>query len=245
MKPVFQFYAGFKISFNQLNIDWSKLEFSDQFEPTQLGVVRSSAFAPNSSGQKLFFDMDFGIAGRFLLSPNWTNEVSFSVAHLVRPDISLTGVETILPLKYTGHLITSFPLSKKNKLHLSPKVLIESQADFMSFTPGITLYYVKKVNMKIETKPFYIGVYYRTGGFNDGGNANSIILNVGHNGYWEPKNMKYQIGFSYDATMVNLPINYTYGAFEITATIVFNTKSLDKLNKRCPEFLGSPLGPIE
>jgi len=244
-KPVFQFYSGFKISLNQLRIDWSRLEFSDQFDPTTQGIVRPSAFIPNNNGKKTFFDVDFGVAGRFRLSENitdWTNEVSFSVAHLVRPDISLTEVETILPMKFSGHAISSIPV--KN-FFLSPKVMAEHQEDFFVITPGITLSYVKRVTDKIKKQPFYIGFYYRNG-FADIGNTRSFIFNVGHNGYWEEKRMKYQIGFSYDATMIGLPVNKTYGAFELTTTIVFYSKKLDP---RCPgccyDFGGGPLGPIE
>ncbi len=246
---------GTKIYYNQLKIDWDRLVFSDQVD-AELGYLNiPSAYTPQNDGKKNYLDIDAGVTFGFNIFQNkpdeqkWTHEFSFAVAHLIRPDVSLNGIESKLPMKYTLMYNTSFP-ALKNKVYLNPKFLFEKQDDFLAYTYGFNIYVVKKHRFKSSftqsyfTKPLYLGVYFRNPKYNDLKNTKSFIVVVGHTGSFGVKDTRYQIGLSYDFTLGGLNLS-TYGALELSATLVIATKDANrKKNRYCPKFNSGPLSPM-
>ena len=245
---------GTKIYYNQLKIDWSRLVFSDQVDPERGYLNTPSAFVPQTEGKKSYLDIDAGVTFGFNIFQNkadeqkWTNEVGFAVAHLVRPDISLNQIESRLPIKYTVLYNTSLPISK-NKFYINPKVLFEKQDDFLAYTYGFNIYVVSKHNYRSSyarsyfTKPLYLGFYFRNPKFNEMKNTKSLIFVAGHTGSFG-NDTRYQIGVSYDFTVGGLNLS-TWGALEISATVVLATKNASKKYTRyCPSFRSAPLSPV-
>jgi hypothetical protein len=147
-----------------------------------------------------------------------------------------------LPFKFNLIYNTSFPI-RKDKFYFNPKFLFEKQADFTAYTYGFNLYVTKKYGHEKYTRPMYLGFYMRNPKINDFKNTKSFIAVIGHTGILGEKNHRYQVGLSYDFTIGGLAMS-TYGALELSSTVVFNTKSKRKPIKNCPEFRGNPLGPI-
>jgi hypothetical protein len=94
------------------------------------------------------------------------------------------------------------------------------------------------------TKPLYLGFYFRNPRFNDFKNTKSVIFVAGHTGKFAQSDTRYQLGVSYDFTVGGLNLS-TWGALEVSATIVIATKNLLKVaNRYCPRFNTSPLSPV-
>jgi len=247
--------VGTKIYINQLKIDWNRLVFSDQVDPERGYLNTPSAFVPQNDGKKIYFDIDAGMTFGFNVfqsktdEQKWTNEFSFALAHLVRPDVSLNEIESPLPMKYTAMYNTSFPLSK-NKFYFNPKILFEKQDDFRAYTYGFNMYIVKRHPFKSAfsrfyfTKPLYLGFYFRNPRLNDFKNTKSVIFIAGHTGKFPQGDTRYQLGVSYDFTIGGLNLS-TWGALEISATIILATKNMSKkYNRYCPKFGSSPMSPV-
>lgn len=250
----FSLSFGTKVYYNQLRIDWSRLVFSDQVDPERGYLSTPSAFTPQTEGVRNYVDIDAGVTLGFNIfqrkpdEQKWSHEVSFAVAHLVRPDISLNEIESQLPMKYTLIYNTSFPLSK-NKFYFNPKLLFEKQDDFLAYTYGFNIYVVTKHSFRSSyartyyTKPLYLGLYFRNPKINDLKNTKSLIFVAGHTGTFG-NDTRYQLGVSYDFTMGGLNTS-TWGALELSATIILVTKNANKRNNRfCPSFRSSPVSPI-
>ena len=243
--PDFNMYFGTKVSYNQLSVDWSRFVFSDQVSADSGYLSTPSAFIPQNSGNKSYVDIDAGMVMRFNLFKKWSNELSFSTAHLSTPNVSLNGIPTTLPLKYVAMYNTSFPL-RKEKLYLNPKFMLERQRPFTTFTTGFNIYVTKKYNFQNNfyySKPLYLGFYFQNSNFNQLRNTSSFIVLVGHTGSFGNNNSRYQMGLSYDFSIAGLSLS-TYGALELSATIVLNTKNQGKRWRKCHNFQGNPLGPI-
>src|SRR6185437_10736856 len=99
-------------SFAQKDIDWSKLQFSDQFDPV-LGQISNTNAQPHQSGIP-YTDIDAGVSFKFLFDYNGftiLNNIGFAVHHLNRPDIGLI-TESSLPSLYTIHAGSVIPIGK-------------------------------------------------------------------------------------------------------------------------------------
>ena len=185
---------------------------------------------------------------RFNFNDWWANELGFSAAHMIRPDVSLSNIETLLNRKFTFNYSTSLQVSDE-KLFVSPKFLGEIQGDFASYLAGVTIYLTDREHIDRRwhyTKPLYVGIFYRNRTFTDTYNTKSIILNAGHSGLLGENHYKYQIGFSYDLNLGGLSMS-TNGAFELSLTLtipkVLKTGS-GKRWSRCRVWEGNPLSPI-
>ncbi len=241
----FHLYFGTRIYYNQLRVDFSRLVFSDQVDPERGYLNTLSSFHQNlpSNGVRHYIDIDAGMAMKWnLFNGKWSNELSFATAHLVKPDISLEGINTELPFKFNLIYNTSFPLLA-DKVYFNPKMIFEKQDDFSAYTYGFNIYVTKKYGHQKYTQPLYLGFYFRNPKINEFKNTKSFVAVIGHTGVFGAKEHRYQLGVSYDFTIGGLSMS-TYGALELSSTLILNTKSARKPNRVCPQFRGNPLGPI-
>lgn len=169
-------FFSLQCDFLNQSIDWSKLTFSDQYDPIygNNGASVNSSLAPNSINNK---DFSFGFLNRW--KPKEGLNVlhyGFSVFHLFEPDIGLIG-ENKLPRRYQIHggMIYHLNCKDKNlKLNLVPYVRLSFQN-----------YKVTKSNFldlgcNIHSENFYGGLGLRTSIFqNQLSNTNAFLLNIG------------------------------------------------------------------
>jgi len=229
----FQVSFGLMPSFNQLSVDWSRLRFSDQVSADEGYLITPSSFIPQIDGNRLYFDMNSGVVFKGNISKNFSAELSYSLNHLSRPNISLNNLEERLQRKNSLFAGASFKTGKS--LFVNPKILVELQDPFMVYTTGLNIYILNRAvfsNREFYTKPLYIGFYFQSTKFREFLNTNSVIVNIGHSGKFGNSKNIYQVGFSYDFSVMGLNMN-TNGSAEVSINVIFDTYgSLIRKNKK-------------
>ncbi|MCB9256072.1 MAG: PorP/SprF family type IX secretion system membrane protein [Chitinophagales bacterium] len=241
-------YFGTGVAYNQLGVDFNRLTFSDQISATQGYLNTPSSFIPQINGRKSYLDINTGIVLKGNISKSISTEFSFAADHLTKPNISLNNLQESLPIKYSTFGSISFKV-KKDKLYINPKILIENQNPFNTYTVGFNMYvvnryfYAQTINY---SKPLYWGLYYQTTKF-ELSNTNSLIFLAGHTGKFGSSNTRYQIGASYDFSVGGLNFR-SRGTGEISMNVIFDTqtnlKKRSKKQTKCKQFQGNPLSPL-
>lgn len=237
----FKFYLGFKVYYSDIHIDWSRLVFSDQLNPNY-GITGPSSFTQTNINNRSYFDVDWGglMLNNFRAQGKWYNELGFSMAHVLAPNISITGSnadDTRLPRKYDATYRSTISVDNGN-FFLGPAVLFENQAKFFEVNPGMDFYL--KLNNKNETIPLSIGLYNRfsfilkneeTG--EQKINTSAAILVITHRGTFSngKSALGYNVGVSVDFPYGGLGMQ-TAGAYEFTAGITIPYHRGDTM--RCP-----------
>lgn len=166
--------VGFKATYAQKTINWSKLTFGDQIDERR-GFVYNTNEIPGKS-RKSYVDFS---AGAVVFSKIFF--IGFAADHLTQPDESLLGGVSKLPMKFTGHAGAVIPVGdKKSETSISPNILYQKQQDFQQLNLGV---YVTKGAM-------VGGLWYR--------NSDAFIVLIG-----VQKGM-FKIGYSYDVTVSKL-----------------------------------------
>ncbi len=230
----FNWFFGIESSYHFLNVDQKRLTFTDQLHPLREEGERYSPYSSFhqqdiTNGQTSYMDFGAGSVVQFNVTDKFSNELGFAVSHLVEPDISLNGVETSLPRKYTVHYSGGVEVLAR-KLYFSPKVLFEQQGPFTAYTGGVALYWIashynsSSNKMNYNFKPLYGSILYRNGKYYDNDNSpnantQSVIFIIGHQGVIEAQDISYQVGLSYDQTFNGLHLK-TAGAFELSFSVV-------------------------
>jgi type IX secretion system PorP/SprF family membrane protein len=169
-------HFGFKYTYNQKQLDWSKLTFSDQLDPV-FGNIYGSAVNPGQESVH-YHDFNFGVVRRWD-SKTRTNRkhqystrshIGLAINHMaslfgVGPDESFLGTGAEVPARITLHGGTIIPLEflqgVGRHLTLSPNFRFESQGpNPLNPAKSITLFsgglYVVFLNQ------FTTGVLYHT-----------------------------------------------------------------------------------
>jgi type IX secretion system PorP/SprF family membrane protein len=205
----FSIAAAMQATFEQKSIDWKKLNFGDQIDPSH-GFVRGTADVQELNA-KSNVDFSTGIVGygeHFF--------VGFSAHHLTQPNESFfPGANSPLPTKYTAHAGFSIPFGQKGHpdMILSPNIIWQKQQDFQELNLGLYL----------QHGPVIGGLWYRNG------DAFIILLGIEQGAF--------RIGYSYDLTVSRLT-NTTAGSHEISFSMGFACKK-HKTHYRlinCPSF---------
>ena len=148
------------------------------------------------------FDANYGLYYKYLeRGKKYHPYAGFSLAHLTRPNESLTGGMTRIPLKWVGYGGCEFKLD--DKMDITPRILYMNQAKSYEFTSGFLFYY--RINEN-STKIFG-GADYRW--------KDALFLSLGL------KHESYQVRLSYDINTSYLK-NYSNGrgAFEVSLIYV-------------------------
>ncbi len=170
----FAINAGFKATYGQKSLDWSKLNFGDQINNLQGFVYNTNEVQGRS--QKSFVDFSAGVVGfsKYLF-------VGFAADHLTQPDESLLTGPSKLPVKFTGHAGAVIPIGPRDGgATISPNILYQKQQDFQQLNLGV---YVTKGAL-------VGGLWYR--------NNDSFIILLG------VQKGIFKVGYSYDVTISKL-----------------------------------------
>jgi type IX secretion system PorP/SprF family membrane protein len=209
---------GIHFNYTRIGIRFNDLVFNDQLSP---GGVTTPTIEQPPEGP--FGDVDFAFSTLAYVPKAW---LGFSLDHLLRPEQSLYGAKTRIPMKisvFGGYqLIRRGRLLKPIEESLSFAFLYKHQADFNQLDLG--LYWFKN--------PLVFGVWYRGIPFLHEQIGDAFVLLVGY------KTDQVHIGYSYDVTVSNL-ITDTGGAHEIS--LVYEFRLSDKRRRKihaipCPEF---------
>ncbi|MGZ5244424.1 MAG: PorP/SprF family type IX secretion system membrane protein [Bacteroidia bacterium] len=213
--------TGFSGSYMSKTIDWKYLEFSDQFDPVLGKVSPVSSNGIPFSQSRTFADIDAGIVykhtglykGKEILS-----NIGFAAHHLTRPDESILGLKTRLPIKYTLHSGFMMPIKKYSTAQgtfIFPHFVFSQQAQLSEFVAGMYAF----------RAPFMVGLSYANAETPANiENTNALVAMIA---FQQPfnKGYSYQLGYSFDLNLSGMSLS-TYGSHEISLNIIFDGASL-------------------
>lgn len=208
--------AGLQASFVNKTIDFNKLKFGDQIDPTRGFVNPTQEPNPNNS----IYYPNFG-AGFLAYSEKFY--AGFAVHNITQPVQSFyTNNDGIVPRRYTFHAGAVIPLDKKrfSQATISPNALFMIQQNFTQINFG---FYVNK-------GPIVTGLWYRQT-LGTYGNSDAIMVLLGF------RKDRFKFGYSYDIT-VSSARSAAPGSHEVSASVDWCLSERPRNFKplRCPDF---------
>lgn len=217
------------------DVNFSNLTFGDQYDANGF-ISAPTAEVFNTGAQKNYFDMSLGA---LLYSQNaW---LGVSNSHTTRPNQSLIGGASPLPMKWSVHggykfflksgLIDHGFYAEEQERSITPTVQYKKQGQFDQMDVG--LYFT--------LEPIVMGVWYRGFPFKNVGdfvNNESLVLLLGYSK--RTKDNILNIGYSYDITISKLGAS-SGGAHEFSISFAWFTGDPRKPPKHvmqipCPDF---------
>jgi type IX secretion system PorP/SprF family membrane protein len=233
----YNIFLGFRTSYNQVKIDYKRLVFTDQIDPYYGILDQSSSFNNFGITRRGFIDLDLGLLVRhnFRGTDNWSNEIGFAIAHVLAPNIAISGADNeaaTLPRRYVISYRSAIKTTKQ--FYFGPLLLLELQGKYTSLKAGLDFYF--KLNNNKNQIPLLFGLYHRTGVHNNL-NTRSVIIAIGNRGVLRSgmnnKYTTYALGVSADLTYGGLQMQ-TFGAYELTFSICIPTKmTRDYYDQKC------------
>jgi type IX secretion system PorP/SprF family membrane protein len=233
------FRPGFEVGITNRSINFGKLVFGDQLDPNTGSI--SGPTAESLRGSNRFYP-DLSTGGLFYTSFAW---LGFAAHHLTTPNISLSGEQSDLPIKYSVH--------GGYKFYFKPGVMgtgIFSRQSERSVAPAVQWrhqgpYDQLDIGTYFTFEPLLIGMWYRgvpykkVNGFS---NNESIVLLVGMTIMKGESTRRdiLNIGYSYDYTISQLGIG-SGGAHEFSLVYSWPIRNPRKPPKEkmvipCPDF---------
>jgi len=213
----------------QKSIQFDKLIFSDQFDPSMPeGYLKGTSSESFPNADLTYPDFNAGLLYTGRLNDRATMYAGFSYYHLTRPEeqfLSTGNASVKINSRYTAYLGGSFSLNDNVVTYVS--TMYQKQGPAWEYLIGGAVGFVMNPGHDEYTKNtvFYLGAWYRY--------ADAIAPYVG----FEWSRMK--IGFSYDVTLSSAQaMTGGQGAYELS--VVYNgiiTKVVHKkYNFACPKF---------
>lgn len=212
--------AGASGGFVQKNIDYSKLQFSDQFDET-MGLIQPSAFVSTNRNSTTYVDFQTGLVMRFngnisksrKALKRYNATLGFAAHHLSQPTDAFLGSQN-LPMRYIGHLQTNLLL---NEVVLAPGIIVEKQNEFRTFSVGLN----------VINKPMMFGLWLRnrTVALN-AKQYDSFIFTAGIQ-LPDRKTMSWRCMYNFDVTISRLKTS-SFGTHEVCLILEFDNHVLFK-----------------
>jgi type IX secretion system PorP/SprF family membrane protein len=207
---------GIEGQYGQRSIDWQRLRFEDQIDPSA-GFVNPTQepFVEDTKGYANFATGVVGYTENFY--------AGIAVHNLIEPVQSFFGnPDGIIPRRYTVHGGLVIPLDgrKNPESTISPNVLFMLQNRFTQMNVGF--YYNKG--------PLVTGLWFRQT-FGEYGNSDALMALVGF------RKDKFKFGYSFDLT-VSGARSAAPGSHEISAGIEWCARKPSRKYRKisCPDF---------
>ncbi|MEO9484905.1 MAG: type IX secretion system membrane protein PorP/SprF [Ekhidna sp.] len=224
------FRPALKFGYTFRDIDRSKLVLGDQVD---FGVDGTPSQDPQINSIRLKNHWDIGAGFLIYTKKNW---FGVGIDHLTRPNRSLLEGEDNLPIRYSLHIGSRYPLQKLVNIgtiipSIAPSILYRRQGEFQQIDAGAT----------VHLQPVLIGLYYRGMPFIKNGfnriNQDAIILVAG----LEYDN--FEFGYSFDLNLSRLDPVAGGGAHEFSLIYSFRMPKdpyktpSNKKKLGCPTFV--------
>lgn len=204
--------AGAQLGFGQNSIDWGRLWFTRQFDPSS---ESPNPTLPNgepdaNANTDVYLDFNAGLLWYMLFGDNGFVYAGGALHHINAPVISLTGDDQeTLYSRWSGHAGGQFPLS--DNFSALPGVLVMKQGPSFETDFGLNFRYS---NNDLNELAMRAGAWARLGNKLDEGLQMDAITVVGMLEF-----NRWMLGLSYDITTSSLTAaNNSRGAFEISLT---------------------------
>lgn len=218
------FTPGLYFGYGHRSIDFNKLVFGDQLEYT--GPTTDPSLG--TLGSAGYFDFGTGV-----LIYNKIFWAGFSAHHLNKPNRSLLGEESIIPVKKSLHAGVKIPLYngvfKRDRVaSIAPSVVYQSQGSFNQLDAGLHFLY----------KPVMLGLWYRgipvQKNEKNRVSHDALVLILGL------QFDKLEMGYSYDFTVSELS-SVSGGAHEVALKYSLDVTMRSKIKRKdklipCPTF---------
>ncbi len=230
------FRPGAQVAMVNRDINFSKLTFGSQYDPATGTFTNPSGETFNSNGSKTFLDLSLG--GLFFTKVAY---LGFSAFHLNRPNQSIIGEQSLLPVKFSVHggfkyfmkpgVVGSGVYARDAERSIGPAIQYRHQGQFDQMDVGIYF----------TAEPLVLGAWYRGVPFknvNNFVNNESIVLLVGFTRIGGKQ--AFNIGYSFDYTISKLTAS-SGGAHEFSLSYTWPTRNprkppKDKMVIPCPDF---------
>jgi len=213
------------------SVDYSKLVFADQIDPTSgyMPGSTTSAEAP-AFNNRYYFDAGAGVN---LVMGNFMGGAALQ--HINQPDQSFTGTPSPLPMRGTVHLSYKVDLDPYNnydeseKSYIIPSIVYYKQGNAATMSAGAQY---KRRNVSA-------GLWYRSDGQ---GAPNAVVLSLVFDLFvHKDTGEKFRFGLSHDASISKIGYSNTSGTSEGSLGYETSIPSRDGYNKfegstRCYSF---------
>ncbi|MCB9034414.1 MAG: PorP/SprF family type IX secretion system membrane protein [Chitinophagales bacterium] len=228
----FNLHIGLKAAFVNNHLDQSKLIFSDQLDP-ETGYDPGVSNGIDIPIRKVnYFDLDAGILARFKFDIRENpvhNSIGFAVSHLTQPDESYLNIATKVPMRFTVHYGSMFPIfgnkyKREPIMYISPVFKFDYQNKIRVYNAGFFTTF----------KPLYSGIMYQLNKL-DFNNTHGLIITGGIN--WDmgmDEAMTLNVGYSYQMDFTGVETK-SRGQHEITMRLNFNNVALYSPKKSKPK----------
>jgi type IX secretion system PorP/SprF family membrane protein len=195
---------GIQAGVTNRSVDFSKLVFGDQIDPS-LGYILGSTTGADKPdyNNKFYFDSGAGIN---LTLKNFN--IGGAAQHINRPNESFTGISATLPIRATAHASFRYNLTQDDNLdeddksYIIPSVVFYKQAQAQSLSAG----------MQYKRRSINVGAWYRSGGSGGpGAFVVSLIFDLFIN---KEGGEKLRFGVSHDVPAGGLNYSNTSGTTE-------------------------------
>ncbi len=226
---------GFQAGLGQRNVNYSTLTFEDEFNGLN---AFEFATAENLPANNFSFG-DFAVGLNYTFNPKDRTAlfIGASLYHINSPRIAFTeepepeegideGVGVRLHRKYSAQISAEFPLAKKKRISLLPRVVVYSQGPHLTMNAGTNLRFFFSDYSPVALQ---IGSWARTvKDFDESYRLDAIVglLGLEIDGFF--------LGFSYDASMTEVQtFRNQQGVFEISMSYIGAFENEEIL---CPTF---------
>lgn len=195
---------GLQAGITNQKLNWDKLVFGDQIDVTSGYMAGSISGAERPDVDSRFYpDINAGanvVLGKFM--------AGVAAHHINRPDESLSGFQSKLPMRISGNLSYKIALIPdqydRDGSYLIPSIVAYKQANITSFSVG-TQYKYAGINA---------GIWYRNDGNKNGKDAIvfSVIFDIFNR---RTNGEKFRLGISHYATSSKINYTNTRGSSEV------------------------------
>lgn len=207
-------------------IDYSKLVFGDQIDPT-LGIISGSSSAAGALPYNNKFYFDSGIGTNLVIGDF---NIGAAMQHINQPNESFTGTPAKLPIRTNAHISYRYDLNRfenlddDEKAYVIPSVVFYKQSQAESYDIGL----------QYKRRSINVGLWYRGG---NGGGPNAVVISLIFDLFINKDGgEKLRFGVSHDAPSSGLTYGNTSGTSE--GSIGYET-TLPSRSETSPRFEGA------
>jgi type IX secretion system PorP/SprF family membrane protein len=219
--------AGFQAGVGQQAIDYSKLWFSRQWDPTGETIDYSINPGENPAEKTdMYPDFQAGLLWYMIFDDDASFYLGGAMHHINQPKVSFLGLlnETLTP-KFTVNVGGQFPFN--NEWSMLPSAIMMMQGPSMQINSGAQLRYTNRSWKDIAWR---VGLHNRIANrYEKGILMDALIVST----IFEMQ--RYNFGLSYDVnTSILRQVSSRRGAIEVSLSYVLPEKS--RYRTRCPKF---------
>ncbi|MDB5141524.1 MAG: type secretion system rane protein PorP/SprF [Mucilaginibacter sp.] len=217
---------GLQAGFTNRKIDYSKLIFGNQIDPT-LGIISGATSAGDLPFNNKFY-FDTGVGTNLVISEF---NIGVAVQHINQPNESFTGMPAKLPMRINANVSYRLDLDRfenmedDDKSYVIPSVVFYKQANFDSYSIGL----------QYKRRGLNVGLSYRSG---EQTGPSAVVLSLIFDVFINREGgEKIRLGFSHDAAVQGLTYGNTAGSTE--GSIGYETTLPSSGDGSAPRFEGA------